>query len=346
MTSTGPLPLAGIVDEMMELAIAPSWSRVGYAARRRLFRWDDEPLPRLDGKVVVLTGFTSGLGRAAAGRLGDLGAQLHLVGRSPDKVRDVSAAIRAGGTRVTTSVVDLSDLDGVRRLASEVADVHDHVDVLVHNAGALTRTRTASAQGFETTVAAQVLGPFLLTSLLLPLLEGAGGEGRVLTMASGGMYSERLEVDDLEMGPDGYDGVRAYARAKRAQVELNVEWALRGPGSVAFHALHPGWADTPGVVESLPLFHTLTRPILRTPEQGADTLVWLAAEPLDELGPSGGLWLDRRRRGTDKVPWTHAPIGEPARLWAWCEQRTGLRAVRDTEGDGDGSGDPPTPSAS
>ena len=71
-------------------------------------------------------------------------------------------------------------------------------------------------------------------------------------MSSGGMYAERLDVDDLEMGPDDYDGVRAYARAKRAQVELTAEWARRGPASVAFHALHPGWADTPGVVESLP----------------------------------------------------------------------------------------------
>jgi dehydrogenase/reductase SDR family protein 12 len=316
------LPVADFLDGVMELAVAPSWSRLGYLARRRLYHWDDLPLPRLDDHVIVLTGFTSGLGRAAAYRLAGLGAQLHLVGRSPDKVRDISAAIRNAGGQVTTSVADLSDLDQVRRLAADIAAAHDHVDVLVHNAGALTREHTTSPQGYETTVAAQVLGPFLLTTLLLSHLEAAGGDARVLTMASGGMYAERLGVDHLEMGPDDYDGVRAYARAKRAQVELSDEWARRGPRSVSFHALHPGWADTPGVVESLPRFHTLTRPILRTPEEGADTLVWMAAVPGVELGASGGFWLDRRRRSTTKVPRTHTPAGERGRLWTWCEDHT------------------------
>lgn len=317
-----PLPFASLVDAVMELTVAPSWSRAGIAARRRLYRWDAEPLPRMDGRVVVLTGFTSGIGRAAADRLAALGAHLHLVGRSPEKVRNASAAIRGAGGEVTTTVADLSDLDDVRRLATEVEAAHDHVDVLVHNAGALTRERTTSPQGIETTVAAQVLGPFLLTTLLLPRLEAAGGSGRVLTMASGGMYAERLSVDDLEMGADGYDGVRAYARAKRAQVELTAEWVERGPSAVAFHALHPGWADTPGVVDGLPLFHRLTRPILRTPSEGADTLVWMSAVPSAELGRSGGFWLDRRRRATNKVPWTLTPSGERSRLWAWCQERT------------------------
>jgi NAD(P)-dependent dehydrogenase (short-subunit alcohol dehydrogenase family) len=164
-------------------------------------------------------------------------------------------------------------------LATEIEAAHDRVDVLAHNAGALARSWTASAQGIETTVATQVLGPFLLTTLLRDRLERAGPGARVLTMASGGMYAERLSVDDLEMGPDDFEGARAYARAKRAQVELTAEWARRGPASVAFHALHPGWADTPGVVASLPRFHALTRPILRSPEEGADTLAWLAAAP-------------------------------------------------------------------
>src|SRR6478736_2581496 len=105
-----PLPLAEPLDRLMELAIAPSWSRAGSATRRILFRWDDEPAPRLDGRVVVLTGFTSGIGLAAAERLAAEGADLHLVGRDADKVRDRSAALRAHGGRVTTSVADLSDL--------------------------------------------------------------------------------------------------------------------------------------------------------------------------------------------------------------------------------------------
>src|SRR3954469_11025251 len=142
-------PLAGVVDELLELGIAPSWSRGGYLARRHLFHWDDRPLPRMDGRVVVLTGFTSGLGLAASSRLADLGAHLHLVGRDPDKVRDRAGALRASGGRVTTSVADLSDLEAVRALADEIGSSHPTVDVLVHNAGALTHEWTPSRQGIE-----------------------------------------------------------------------------------------------------------------------------------------------------------------------------------------------------
>ncbi len=310
------------VDQILELAIAPSWSSVGYDIRRRMFGWDAAALPRLDGRVIVLTGFTSGIGRAAASALGALGATLHLVGRDPGRVAATSAELAGEGVEVSTSIADLSDLDAVRRIAAEIIEQHPSIDVLIHNAGALTRTYATSPQGYETTVAAQVLGPFLLTTLLLEPLRAA--RGRVLTVASGGMYAERLSVADLEMTPDDYDGVRAYARAKRAQVELTREWTRRGDGTVSFHTMHPGWADTPGVVESLPTFHRITRPFLRDPAAGADTLVWLAAVDQDELGTSGGFWLDRRRRSISKLPWTDAPAGERYRLWSWCTERTGL----------------------
>lgn len=311
-----------VIDQVLELAIAPSWSRVGYDIRRRMFNWDASALPRLEGRVVVLTGFTSGIGRATASMLGSLGATLHLVGRDPGRVSSVSEQLREEGMEVTTSVADLSDLDAVRRIAGEISEQHPSIDVLIHNAGALSRTYTTSAQGYETTVAAQVLGPFLLTTLLLEPLRAA--HGRVLTVASGGMYAERLSVADLEMTPDTYDGVRAYARAKRAQVELAREWTRRNDDTVSFQTMHPGWADTPGVVESLPTFHRITRPLLRDPAAGADTLVWLAAIEASELGESGGFWLDRRRRSISKVPWTDTPAGERYRLWNWCRERTGL----------------------
>jgi NAD(P)-dependent dehydrogenase (short-subunit alcohol dehydrogenase family) len=116
------------------------------------------------------------------------------------------------------------------------------------------------------TVASQVLGPFLLTSLLLPLLEAGESRGRVIAVASGGMYPEKLDVDKLLARPDSYNGVRAYARAKRAQVELNVEWARRCGSKAIFQAMHPGWVDTPGVVKSLPRFHSITKPVLRSAE--------------------------------------------------------------------------------
>jgi len=171
-----------------------------------------------------------------------------------------------------------------------------------------------------------VLGPFLLTKGLVPLLEHGGdvGRARVITVASGGMYLERLHLDDLQMEREPYRGSVAYARAKRAQVLLTQEWAqrLRGRGIVV-HAMHPGWADTPGVEASLPTFRKVVGPFLRTPEQGADTIVWLAASP-EAVRSTGRFWLDRRPRPIDRIPRTRASAEEREELWEVCERLTGL----------------------
>ena len=316
--------VASVSDIAMEIAVAPSWSRIGFGARSSLEEWNQRPIPRMDGQVVVLTGFTSGIGLAGAQRLGELGATLHLVGRDSSRVATTSESLRGRGFDVRTSVAEMADLDAVRSIAAEIIQTHDQVDVLVHNAGALSSAYTLSPQGFEMTVASQVVGPFLLTSLLLPVLGTEQSPGRVITVSSGGMYAERLDLDRLLMGPDSYNGVRAYARAKRAQVELNVEWSERRPSRVLFHAMHPGWVDTPGVVTSLPTFHAVTKPVLRTAAEGADTIVWLAGVDTAELGSSGGFWLDRHRRNITKLPGTTAPPGERDRLWRWCSETSGL----------------------
>jgi len=92
------------------------------------------------------------------------------------------------------------------------------------------------------------------------------------------MYTQRLDPAALQMTPRGYRGVTAYARAKRAQVALSREWARRLAGTgITFHAMHPGWVDTPGIAAALPGFHRVMWPLLRTPGEGADTIVWLAA---------------------------------------------------------------------
>lgn len=316
--------LASFSDVAMEIAIAPSWSRIGYGARSSLEEWNQQPVPRLDGRVVVLTGFTSGIGLAAATRLGELGATLHLIGRDPTRVKTTAESLFSKGCSVFTSVADMGDLDAVHSIAAEIIDAHPHIDVVVHNAGALSSNYAESPQGFEMTVASQVLGPFLLTSLLIPILGDEQSPGRVITVASGGMYAERLDLDRLLMDSISYNGVRAYARAKRAQVELNVEWSERNQSRVLFHAMHPGWVDTPGVEKSLPRFAAVTKPVLRTAAEGADTIVWLAGVDAGQLGSSGGFWLDRHRRSITKIPGTSASRVERDRLWRWCVESTGM----------------------
>ena len=151
--------------------------------------------------------------------------------------------------------------------------------------------------------------------------------GRVLTMSSGGMYTEGLEVERLEMRDADYRGTAQYARAKRAQVALNEEWAARVPRErIVFHALHPGWVDTPGINQALPGFSRLLSPLglLRSAREGADTLVWLAADER-ALESSGDFWLDRERRATHRLERTRASDTPERRsaLWRWCERRTG-----------------------
>jgi NAD(P)-dependent dehydrogenase (short-subunit alcohol dehydrogenase family) len=122
----------------------------------------------------------------------------------------------------------------------------------------------------------------------------ASAPARVIFVSSGGMYTSRLDVDDLQSRVGEFDGRTAYARSKRAEVVLAERWAeeLAGTG-VVVHAMHPGWANTPGIKTSIPAFQRVMRPLLRSPEQGADTIVWLATLPGG--GPSGGFFRDRKR---------------------------------------------------
>jgi NAD(P)-dependent dehydrogenase (short-subunit alcohol dehydrogenase family) len=310
-----------VLDRVLDAAVLPGYTNIGYRLRRPT--WTDEDLARMDGRVVLVTGATSGLGLATATGLARLGAGVRLLVRDAARGERARAEVvqRTGSTDVDVMLCDLGDLGAVRRAAEAFAAREPRLDVLVHNAGVLPAQRTVTADGLELTFATNVAAPFLLTKALLgPLRRSA--PSRIVTVSSGGMYTQRVRVDDLQMERGEFDGTVAYARAKRAQVVLTEMWAQRLESSgVVVHAMHPGWTDTPGLRSSLPAFHRLTRPVLRTPEQGADTIVWLAAAA--EPGRStGGFWHDRRRRPTHRVPWTRESDADRDALWAACERLT------------------------
>ncbi len=262
-----------LLDTILDRTVLAGYTRVGYRMRRGM--WSTAEEQPMGGKVVLLTGGTSGLGLAAAGGFARLGATVWLAVRSEQRGERARAQIvaRSPNSDVQVGLCDLSDLESVRQFAKRLGGKTERLDVLVNNAGALTRERALSVDGIELTFATNVLEPFLLTNLLLPLLEQSK-PARVVNVSSGGMYTQRIHLDDLQMAREEFDGPTAYARTKRAQVILSELWAerLRDTG-VVVHAMHPGWADTPGLESSLPRFYAVTRRLLRTPQEGADTIV-------------------------------------------------------------------------
>ncbi|MFM7490805.1 MAG: SDR family NAD(P)-dependent oxidoreductase [Actinomycetota bacterium] len=287
-------------DRLLDATVVGGFSRLGPAVRSRLGNWESFPPGCLSGLTVVVTGPTSGLGLAAALEFDRLGADLVLIGRDPDRVESVRTRL-SGAERAVALVADMGDLAAVRRVAAQLLATGRPIHALVHNAGALTSDRLITPQGHEATIATHVLGPRLLTREVLALLDG----GRVITVSSGGMYAAPLPRFDRgespEMSPQRYDGTKQYATAKRMQVTLNEIDATNHP-NVTFSAMHPGWADTPGVRASLPGFAKVTAPILRTAEQGADTIVWLAAT--GRRYDSGRFWCDRAERPIHRLPTT------------------------------------------
>ncbi len=296
------------------------FDRIGFQRHQRRFRAADLER-RLDGRCCLVTGANAGLGKATALALADRGAHVRLLCRNAERAAAARDDIRrrTGNPNVQADVLDVADLASVRRFVAEARLTR--VDVLVHNAGVLPAERVVTRDGLEATFATHVAGPHLLTRLLTAPLRAAA-DARVIFVSSGGMYTQRLRLDDLLWQRRAYDGVVAYAQTKRMQVVLARGWSEAFAGStVSVYAMHPGWADTAGVRSALPRFHALTRRILRTPEQGADTIVWLAVR--EPAPPGGGFWFDRQERSAHYLPWTRDSRAERQRLWQFCEQTTG-----------------------
>jgi NAD(P)-dependent dehydrogenase (short-subunit alcohol dehydrogenase family)/peroxiredoxin len=317
---TAQLWLGRALSRVVDPFIVSSFDRTGFRIHSLTFQPDDLDVDLSDRRCIV-TGANSGIGYETALALADLGAEVVLVCRSRDRGEEALERIRerTGNTRVSLELLDMSDLGAVREAAARLAS--GPVDVLVHNAGVLPDERVETGDGLELTFATHVAGPFLLTRLLSTSLEKSP-DGRVIWVSSGGMYTRRLNLEDPNWTRRDYDGVLAYAETKRAQVVLAELWAeeLRQTG-VVVNAMHPGWADTPSVKSSLPRFHRLTRNILRTPAEGADTVVWLAASARARRW-TGRFFFDREARRTHLLPFTRESSKDRRALWKLCERLT------------------------
>jgi dehydrogenase/reductase SDR family protein 12 len=296
-----------------------SFDRLGF--QRHSIGFDPADLEvDLYGRRCLVTGASSGIGYETALALADLGAEVVLLCHETDHGQGAVDSIReaTGNRKIHLTPIDLTDAASIDEAIRQLGK--NPVDVLVHCADVLPEERIETESGLELAFATHLAGPHRLTRGLASALE-ASDDARVIWVSSGGMLTRRLNVDDPEWLEREYDSLIAYVETKRAQVVLAELWAETFDGtSVHVNSMHPGWADTPVVRSSLPLLHKIAKPILRTPAEGADTIVWLAASSSVE-GRTGRFFFDRQAVRTHWLPTTRETKEDRDTLWRICEER-------------------------
>ncbi|WP_253259763.1 SDR family NAD(P)-dependent oxidoreductase [Subtercola boreus] len=274
------------------------------------------------GRTVIVTGASSGIGRAAATELAARGADVAVVGRNPDRTREV--AERIGGTAF---LADFDRFDDIRRLADALLNRYGRIDVLANNAGGLVKKRALTADGHERTIQSNHLSPFLLTSLLLPRLEESAATGpvRIIQTASAANVFGRVRPGDLDLRNRAWlGGWPAYCAAKLANILFTVELSRRTEGTgIEAYAFHPGFVASSFAADTglMRLAHVVGNGNLgSSPEEGAAALIHLAS--VDEVGSASGTYFD----GFKPNGRTSSGAGDTAlaaRLWSVSERATG-----------------------
>lgn len=282
----------------------------------------------LQGKTIVVTGATSGIGRVTAATLAKLGAAVFCVGRDPQRTQATVDAIQdnSGNAQVVGLLADLASFQQIHNLADEIHQRTPRLDVLVNNAGAVFLRRKLSQDGIELTFALNHLAYFLLTNLLLDLLKSTAaqaGEARLVNVASAAHMGAKIHFDDLQF-QHGYSAMRAYSQSKLANILFTYELARRLEGSgVTANALHPGFVASRFATNNGPLAKIamrLARLVAISPEEGAQTSIYLASSP-EVKGVTGKYFVKRHPHNSDPASYD----AETARrLWEVSAQMVGL----------------------
>ena len=299
------------IDKILDLTILYSFGSYGFIRHQKYFDKEDLTKP-VAGKVCIITGANNGLGFYTAEKLASNGAKVYMICRNKIKGEVAVNKLISKGYNVFLEIVDLSDPMSIKNFAETFNE--EKVDILVHNAGLIPNEKQHNSDGIELAFATHLLGPHLLTKLLIPKLSGS----RIIWVTSGGMYLTKFSFAKAMAVNGKYNGVSSYACTKRGQVILSDFWSkkLKKMG-VIVSAMHPGWVDTPGLQKSLPLFSSFLGKRLRSLAQGVDTIYWLAISGNKKI-ETGELWFDREKRA--KYLWfTKEHQKERDALWEYCE---------------------------
>ncbi|XP_004680399.1 PREDICTED: dehydrogenase/reductase SDR family member 12 [Condylura cristata] len=257
----------------------------GYESAAKDFVPDDLEI-QVPGRAFLVTGGNSGIGKATATAIAKRGGTVHLVCRDQSRAEGAKGEIirESGNQNIFLHILDLSDPKKIWKFVETFKQEHT-LNVLINNAGCMVNKRELTEDGLEKNFATNTLGVYILTTALIPVLEKEH-DPRVITVSSGGMLVQKLNIHDLQSERTAFNGTMVYAHNKRQQVVLTERWAQRHP-AIHFSSMHPGWVDTPAVRQSMPGFHARLKDRLRSVAQGADTVLWLALSPAAPLQPSG-----------------------------------------------------------
>ncbi|XP_076833528.1 DHRS-12_like_SDR_c-like domain-containing protein [Brachyhypopomus gauderio] len=275
----------------------------------------------LAGRSYMITGANSGIGKAAAMILAKKGGTIHMVCRNKDKAEEARADIvkESGNKEIYVHLLDLSETKKVWEFAESFKKKYRTLNVLINNAGCMMTKREVNAEGLEKSFAINSLAVYILIKSLIPLLEKSP-DPRVISVTSGGMLVQKLRTGNLQSQRGRYDGTMVYAQNKRQQVVMTEQFA-KAHTNIHFSVMHPGWVDTPMIANTMPDFHSSMKERLRTPEQGADTLVWLAVSEAAIAKPSGRFFQDRKTTAPHlPLAWTHSSQLEDQKFMSIMEE--------------------------
>ncbi|CAL4073898.1 unnamed protein product [Meganyctiphanes norvegica] len=248
-------------------------------------------------KHYMITGANSGIGKCIATDIAKRGGTIHMVCRNPTTAEEAKNEIisESNNQNVHLHLLDMSKSQDVNNFSKDFAENNKQLNVLINNAGCMINTRETTEDGLEKNFATNTLATYILTENLLLLMKRSN-DPRVVTVTSGGMLVQKLDPLNLQSDKgdkDKFDGTMVYAQNKRQQVVITEQWADKHP-EVHFSCMHPGWADTPAVRNSMPDFYNKMKDKLRTPLEGGDTAIWLAIKQNLPEKSSGEFFQDRK----------------------------------------------------